>query len=1467
VDLTQRVTRMTRGLLHRQRRVWARDGHAHIEYRDLPADQVEAFVAAVGEALAAHEAVERVDVLTVEARVVVVYDEAWLTVVDLVRTVERVEQGLLLATPPHFDDRPDHPADREPVLHGVVELAADVVGLGLAVVGRARRAVPLPIELDLAWLGTVVENVPRLRGAVERRLGTRGADLALSVTNSVLAGLTHGVSGPLVDIAHQTVQLRAVTDRRDVWERREPDLVATPRTAAPALREPRPVPLPDGPIERYANKAWIASLGAFGVGLALTGSIEQSATALIDALPKAARLGRSAFAASVASALADRDILVMDAAALERLDRVDCVVLEENTLRRPALTVAVIEPIGDVDPADATGTALTLFELAHPRLVREGPDGRIGPLDRLDVPIDDDVATRAHALGVGGWPVLGVARDDRLIALVGTQPELSPESDDLLAVAGAARMRTVLRTGESGPALAVDELTTGAAPEAVRRLQLDGHVVAYVGDDEGALAAADLGIGVPRDGGPTPWGAHLITTSDLRDAYVALQACGVGRRASRDAIRIAMGGAGIGALVALSGLRPGTSRRVMRIVNAASLLAIANGARLAGVFARLPVPEHPDATPWHALPPDLVLDRLESSADGLTTEAARSRWIAPVAPPSSGVMLGTAMADELRNPLTPILVGGAGLSVATGAFADAVMVVAVMGLNVAVGGAQRFRTDRAISRLDRHQAPPVRVRRDSREQTVDADALVPGDVVLLDAGDAVPADCRILTATGIEVDEAALTGESLPVPKTPASAFTGVVAERASMLYDGTAVATGEATAVVVATGRATEARRAMIRVREDIPETGVEARLEGLTRLTAPLAVAGGAVLAASGLARHRSLPEVLGAGVSLAVAAVPEGLPLLATVAQLGAARRLSHRGALVRNPRAVEALGRVDVLCADKTGTLTEGRIELTTVSDGITDRPLGEVTGPGGHRRVLVVARRATPIRHDRELPHPTDRAIADGTTRSGIQREDGGSFAVLDEIPFEPTRGYHAVLGETDEGRRITVKGAPETILARCDRWHHPDDGVRELTGEEQLTLHGIAAELADRGLRVLAVADRPAQRRGLLTDEAVRQLRFRGFLGLADPVRPTAAAAATGLERAGVQVVMITGDHPATARGIARELGILDGGSVLTGPDLEDLDDDALDLRLHDVAVFARVTPAHKVRIVRAFQRQGRTVAMTGDGANDAAAIRLADVGIALGSRATAAAREAADMVVVDDRIETIVDAIAEGRGLWTSVRDAVAVLVGGNLGEIGFTVLGALLTGQSPINARQLLLVNLLTDVAPAMAIALRPPTTADIEELLREGPEASLGESLDRAIAWRAIGTAAAAGGAYLAGRLSGRPARARTMALVALVGAQLGQTAAAGFTDPRVLAASLGSGAALLVLVETPGVSNVLGSTPLGPVALGVSSGFAAAGTAMGVLLPRTGIPLALPRRLTVPRRWSAAPVPGSDGVPAG
>jgi cation-transporting P-type ATPase I len=1329
----------------RTRRVWATEGRAHLEYRCPDPEQLAGFLARLVAELEAVDEVHSAIVNPFVDRVVVSYHDLWVTPEELVQVIEAVEGEFDLLDRDFPRDRPDHPGDLEPVQKELLQLTSTLLGLGTTVVGRLRIRRQALWPSDLSWLLTLLDNVPQLRTGIERSLGPRSADLVLGVTNSLVRGISLGMTGHLVDLAQRATRLRQLSSVRSTWATREPLLCEVPATER-SPRPERPCPLPHGPVEHYADEAWPASLGGFAASMIATDDLERSAASLLDGIPKAARLGRAAFCSQLARVLAERGILTLDEGVLPLLDRVDVVVVDG----------ALLASVRDADRAAEVRRFLRGLDDPHLRVLATG-----------EVPVPSHVE-----------PI-----DDREV------------------------------------------------DHTIEELQHEGHVVLAIGlTGAPAFRRADVRVGLQPEGTPPPWDADLLCGHELADALMIARATATARRNSRQAVTLAATGAGIGAATGLGGLRRSTGRNVLQVVDSASMLAMGNGIRLASNLATLPVTLHREDVDWHAMTVEEVLARVDGDPDGLPADEWERRYEPPPADPNLVERTARAMGAELANPLTPILAGGAAVSMATGSVTDAGLVTTVVGLNAAIGAAQRLRADRALAELSDAGIQTVLVRRGGATARVDAAELVVGDVIELGTGEPVPADARLLEARSLEVDESSLTGESLPVRKDVDATDAEAVADRTSMLYQGTTVAAGDAVAVVVAIGIETEARRALAwSAGESTPPTGVEARLEQLTKLTIPLALLSGAGVSITGMLRHTPTRELVDASLGLAVAAVPEGLPLLANAAQRAASRRLSAHRVLVRDPRAIEALGRVDLLCADKTGTLTQGRLHLTVVSDGEHDAelPLTEEV----HDRVLLAARRATPIDPSVErLPHPTDHAVAVGTGDAGVTRQDGGAFEILDDLPFEPGRAYHAVLADTDEGRWLSVKGAPEEILDRCD--HLLDGSRRRLTDRRRGELASHAEELAARGLRVLAVAERRYDAAGV-EDDDVAGLGFVGFLGLRDPVRPGSAASIASLRQAGIDTIMITGDHPITARSIAAELGLADG-LLLTGPDLDELDDDELAQVLPKVTVFARVTPLHKVRIVRTAQQLGRVVAMTGDGANDAPAIQLAEVGIAVGTRATQAAREAADVIILEDRLEVIVDAIAEGRGLWGSVREAVSVLVGGNLGEITYTLLGSLVGRRPPLNTRQLLLVNLMTDVAPAMALAIRAPH-ASVDQLLAEGPERSLGRELNRALVWRGAGAAVGATTTYALTRPTGSPARAQTAGLVALVGAQLGQTIARSGGDVRVIATGVGSFLLLGAAIQTPGVSSLVGSRPMGPV--GWMTGFtgAAIGTAVGVLGP--------------------------------
>ncbi len=1383
-------------------------------------------------------------------RVVVSGDVAALDPERLVRVVEGVEQLFAIDARPFWRTRRDNPADREPLVRFAVELGADATAFALGLVGRALGAETRAGQIDFAAILSLLDGVPQLRSSLERMLGPATIELLLNIAQAGTQALLQGTSGPVLDVAVRVLRLRRHQAMRATWERREPQLCAEPEQHLEVEPEVghRPVPLRHGPIEDYTNKAVLASLGGFGFGVVSSHDVSSSTAVIFGGIPKPARVGRDAFCSLLARNLARREILVMDPDALVRLDRIDDLVIDGRLLRPAGGRVQEIVILDGIDEREARRRILELLDPARPTEVRTRDDWSLRPASASSLQRRRELESRRRAQArSGGW-TLTLHKRGRAVAVAFLAPIGDPEIQALVAVARKAKLRIIATSEGAGPAdengegpptpvawIDPDETVAGgpALPVSIRRLQSGGRGVLFVarGASPGLLAA-DFGVGLPVAGEPPPWGASLIAASGLSDARLVLQAVAASRDASRQAVYLAMVEAASGLVLATAGLRARTVRRIMTATNAASLVAIGNAIRLArgietDAYVRRAVP-----IPWHSLEVDDALARLRTSRAGLSSRAVAERRAHPEASSSPVRAFAGMLLDELTSPLAPVLAAGAGLSAMVGSVVDAGLIAGVVGINAIVGAAQQYRTGRVLASLSAHERTATRVRRDGAVRWVEPDALVRGDVIELEVGDVVPADARVIEADGLELDESSLTGESLPVAKGAAPSYAPAIADRTSMIWAGTSVAAGSCVAVVTAVGRDTEAQRGIAGV--EPPPTGVEVRLASLTNLTAPLAALSGAALITSGVARGRPHEEVVASGVSLAVAAIPEGLPVLALLAELAAARRLSRRNALVRNPGAVEALGRVDVLCADKTGTLTEGRIRLREVSDGQAEATIDALDER--HRSILAVALRASPEQTEESLPHVTDQALFDAAAPLELEpRGTAESWERVAELPFEPARGYHAVLGIRRGETMLWVKGAPEVVIPRCTSRRTRGEAIEPVdsAGREALLRHAI--EMAARGLRVLAIAERVIEPRLELADRHVGDLVFRGLVGFVDPVRPSAREAIGDLRRAGVGVVMISGDHPSTAATIAGELGIPAEG-VLSGPELEVLSDSELDARIEGVSVFARVTPAQKVRIVRAFQRIGKTVAMTGDGANDAPAIRLADVGISFGARATSAARQAADVVVTDDRIETIVHAVLEGRALWRGVRDAVALLVGGNVGEIAFNLAGGLLEGRAPLNARQLLLVNLLTDTFPALTIAVRPPSGGDPQALLREGPEASLGRALDRDIVWRATVTAGAASGAWLVARRLGSARRADTVGLLALVGTQLGQTLALSRGSPQVLASGLGSLGALLLAVELPGVSHFFGCRPLGPLGLAQAAVASALGTGVALVGPR-------------------------------
>ncbi|HZC93758.1 MAG TPA: cation-translocating P-type ATPase [Mycobacterium sp.] len=1253
-----------------------------------------------------------------------------------------------------------------------------------------------------------------------------------------------------------------------------------------------------GPIEDYIDQAANGSLIAAASALVAGGGPEDAAGAVLAGIPKAAHMGRQSFAAVLGRGLADDGQLILDPGALRRLDRVKVIVIDGAALRGDHR--AVLQSRGDVPGWDDDRVYEVADALLHGE---EAPEP-----DPDELPATGARLHWVRSQGPSATPAQGLEHadlvvDGELVGHVEVGWEVDPFAVPLLQIANRTGARVVLRhvAGTQDLAASVAASHPSGTPllKLVRDLRADRGPVLLITalhrdfastDTLAALAIADVGVALDDPRAATPWSADIITGTDLAAAVRILSALPVARQASESSVNLAKGGTTLAGLLLVTGdtrtsTNPLALRRWLNPVNFAAASAMVSGAFAASKVIRQPDPTPQPLTAWHALDPEIVYSRLAGRTRPLTVEPGTPAWrrvlgdlsysplVSPLRGPARQVgRLLDATRYELRDPLTPILAVGAAASAIMGSNVDALLVAGVMGVNALTGGAQRLRADAAAAVLFAEQDALARrvvvptvatsrrrleaARTTERTAVVAASSLRPGDVIDLVAPDVVPADARLLVAEDLEVDESSLTGESLPVDKQvePVGATD---TDRASMLFEGSTIVAGHARAIVVATGVGTAAHRAISAVIDVESAAGVQARLRELTGKVLPLTLAGGAAVTGLAMLRRASLRQAVADGVAIAVAAVPEGLPLVATLSQLAAAQRLSARGVLVRAPRTIEALGRVDTVCFDKTGTLTENRLRVVRSVPAATPArgPFPDTTDPQGAQVLRAAGWASTQPEEGRGHAHATDEAILKAADSLDVQGDS--EWTVLAEVPFESSRGFAAAIGtlSTDPSKPLLMlKGAPEVVLPRC-RFADPE---ADLDHAESL-VHA----LAEQGLRVLAVAQRSWVHEteddddtdADAVDAAAHDLTLLGYVGLADTARPSARPLIEALVDAERKVVLITGDHPVTARAIAHQLGLPTDARVVTGADIAGLDEDASAKLAADVQVFARVSPEQKVQIVAALQRGGRVTAMVGDGANDAAAIRMADVGIGVSGRGSSAARGAADIVLTEDDLGVLLDALVEGRSMWAGVRDAVTILVGGNVGEVLFTIIGTALgsSGRAPVGTRQLLLVNLLTDMFPALAVAVTPQfdepeadeydTEEEADEARRAyqlsvltAPTPSLDAPLMRQIITRGGVTAAGATAAWAIGRWTpGTERRTSTMGLTALVTTQLAQTLLTRRHSPLVVATALGSSAVLVGIVQTPGVSHFFGCTPLGPVAWTGVVGATAAATGLSVLAP--------------------------------
>lgn len=761
---------------------------------------------------------------------------------------------------------------------------------------------------------------------------------------------------------------------------------------------------------------------------------------------------------------------------------------------------------------------------------------------------------------------------------------------------------------------------------------------------------------------------------------------------------------------------------------------------------------------WHSEEVEKALSAFETSAEGLSTDEAARRLVTfgpNRLPRAAGRGALRRLLAQFHNLLIYVLLAAAVVSFLLDHAIDAAVILAVVVVNAAIGFVQEGRAERALEAIRGMIDPRATVIRDGRRLTIPADRVVPGDIMVIEAGDRIPADLRLLRARNLKVDEAILTGESVAVEKAaPPVAPDAPLGDRTSMAYSGTFVAAGQGTGVVVGTGSNTELGRISTLIGEvEALKTPLIRQMEGFGRqLTGIiLAIAAGAFLLAY-FWRSYPIDDAFMAVVGLAVAAIPEGLPAIMTITLAIGVQRMAARNAIVRRLPAVETLGSVSVICSDKTGTLTRNEMTARTL---VTRPGTHEVTGVGydPHGAFQLEGRDVDPTEsrnvkdlivagllcNDAEVRRTEQGWLVDGDPMEGaltvLAMKANLEPAVVrkelprtDEIPFDSQHRFMATLHHSHEdGAFMLIKGAPERVLEMC-RSEPRDHGERPIDVE---FWRGAAERLAAEGQRVLAFARKPAgsDQRDLSFADVEDDAVLLGLIGFIDPPREEAVAAVSDCKSAGIRVVMITGDHVVTAQEIGRQLGLAERPKAIGGGDLDRLDEQGLRAAVRDTTVFARATPEHKLRLVQALQDEGLTVAMTGDGVNDAPALKRADVGVAMGKKGTEAAKEAAEIVLADDNFASIVAAVREGRTVYDNLRKSIAFLLPINGGESLSLVVAILLGVALPIQPLQILWVNMVSSVALASLLAFEP-TEPDIMSRRPRAPDEAF---LSRFVVWR--------------------------------------------------------------------------------------------------------------------------------------
>jgi Ca2+-transporting ATPase len=856
-----------------------------------------------------------------------------------------------------------------------------------------------------------------------------------------------------------------------------------------------------------------------------------------------------------------------------------------------------------------------------------------------------------------------------------------------------------------------------------------------------------------------------------------------------------------------------------------------------------------DREPWHALPVDDVLSRLETAASGLSHEEARRRLEhygenrLELAKPES---VWRMLLDQVRSVVTVLLVVAAALAWWLGDPIEAAAIAVVLLINVAIGFFTELRARRAMEALRSLEVPHATVVRDGRRENISARLLVPGDVIELEPGQSVPADARLIESTELQTTEAPLTGESVPTSKDARASIDvdAPLADRSTMVFQATAVVRGTGRAVVVATGRSTEVGK-IGALTSGLGEerTPLEQRLDALGRRLVVLALAVAAIVGLVGLLRGEHLSFVAQTAIALAIAAVPEGLPAVSTITLALGVWRMARRKALVRRLPAVETLGSATIICTDKTGTLTAGVMRVTTLVTAsetleveperserkaaivAADEPKDPAKPPIAEAmRVAALANRADVVMRDdgrqNIIGDPTEAALLVMAHAAGVDRDELlRQMPEVGNVPFSSERQWMATFHEVDGKRVAFIKGAPGVLVAKATH-ELTEDGERELDDAGRQRWLEKNRELARNALRVLALGTAAAED---VSEEGLENITIVALAGMADPPADEVPETIAMLHEAGIRTVMITGDQQLTALSIARQLGMTHDGEAINGRELASMPPDELDRRLDKVAVFNRVSPTDKLRIVEALQRRGHIVAMLGDGVNDAAALKRADIGVAMGIRGTDIAKDSSDVVLADDRFRTVGIAVEEGRVIFDNIRKFVFYLFSCNVAEVLVLLIAGIVGLPQPLLPLHILWLNVVTDTFPALSLAVEPAEHETMKRPPRDPQEAILSRSFLGWITGYAALITIASLAAYVLALETGTPERARTVAFMTLALAQtfhLGNARSGRFTaDLRQFATNRWAlGAVALVMglqlaaLYFPFLANVLHLEPI-------------------------------------------------------